>query len=72
ERYGSSDSVLAKRNMRAESFFTGNDEARKKGKFTDATELVTKVASGPDGTKNAYDKALQKASKPRHRTLGKK
>ncbi|KAJ3405849.1 hypothetical protein HDU80_000681 [Chytriomyces hyalinus] len=72
ERYGSSGSVLAKRNMRAESFFTGNDEPRKKGKFTDATELVTKVASGAAGKKTAYDKALRKASKPRHRTLAKK
>ncbi|KAJ3226071.1 hypothetical protein HDU78_010456 [Chytriomyces hyalinus] len=72
ERYGSSGSVLAKRNMRADSFFTGNDEPRKKGKFTDATELVTKVASGAAGKKTAYDKALRKASKPRHRTLGKK
>ncbi|KAJ3237551.1 hypothetical protein HDU77_011647, partial [Chytriomyces hyalinus] len=71
ERYGSSGSVLAKRNMRAESFFTGNDEPRKKGKFADATELVTKVASGAAGKKTAYDKALRKASKPRHRTLGK-
>ncbi|KAJ3237425.1 hypothetical protein HDU77_011654 [Chytriomyces hyalinus] len=52
ERYGSSGSVLAKRNMRAESFFTGNDEPRKKGKFADATELVTKVASGAAGKKS--------------------
>ncbi|TPX63638.1 hypothetical protein CcCBS67573_g08622 [Chytriomyces confervae] len=72
ERYGSSGSVLAKRNMRAESFFTGNDEPRKKGKFADATELVTKVASGAAGKKTAYDNALRKASKPRHRTLAKK
>ncbi|KAJ3239163.1 hypothetical protein HDU77_011350, partial [Chytriomyces hyalinus] len=47
-------------------------EPRKKGKFADATELVTKVASGAAGKKTAYDKALRKASKPRHRTLAKK
>ncbi|TPX71023.1 hydroxyisourate hydrolase [Chytriomyces confervae] len=58
ERYGSSGSVLAKRNMRAESFFTGNDEPRKKGKFTDATELVTKVASGAAGKKTAQNTSV--------------
>ncbi|KAJ3357256.1 Serine/threonine-protein kinase smg1 [Entophlyctis luteolus] len=68
ERLGPAGSVLAKRNVRAEEVFDGS---RKKGKFKDAAELVSKVSNTEGLHGAAYSRDVKRARQQKNRAKGK-